>query len=102
MHTDNLIINDGRARQTVESVAKMLPDFDAVAATAFIVKSIYAINSCTFMVATKNEEVFWILDFVCKEKADNLNGLLSAIYIVPEEEIVGLFRMKKRGRVEHS
>jgi hypothetical protein len=54
------------------------------------------------MVATKNEEVFWILDFVCKEKADNLNGLLSAIYIVPEEEIVGLFRIKKWGRVEHS
>lgn len=70
----------------------MLPDFDAVAATAFIVESIYAVNSRAFVVSPEDEEVFWILDFVSKEKADNLDRLLSAVYVVPEEEVVGLFR----------
>ena len=92
MHADNLIINNCRARQTVEGVTKMLPDFDAVAATAFIVESIYAVNSRAFVVSPEDEEVFWILDFVSKEKADNLDRLLSAVYVVPKEEVVGLFR----------
>ena len=90
MHTNNLIINDSSARQTVEGVAKMLPDFDTVATTAFIVESIYAVNSRAFVVSPENEEVFRILDFVGKEETDNLNRLFSTIYIVPKKKVVRL------------
>ena len=44
------------------------------------------------MVATQDEEVFGILDFICKQKADRLEGLLASVYIVAKEEVVGLRR----------
>lgn len=34
------------------------------------------------MIATQNEKIFRILDFVCKKQADRLQRLLSTIHIV--------------------
>jgi hypothetical protein len=64
MHANNLIVNNGSTGKTVKGVAECFPNFDTVAATAFVIKAIYAINSRCFMVSPQNEEVFWILDFV--------------------------------------
>ena len=41
------------------------------------------------MVAAKDEEVFWVLDLVRKQKADGLERLLSSIDVVSEEQVVG-------------
>jgi hypothetical protein len=90
MHTDNLIINNGCARQTIEGIAKLFPNFDTVAATAFVVKSVYAVDSGTFVVSTEDEEVFGVLDFVGEEEADYFDGLLSAVDVVSKEKVVGL------------
>lgn len=43
------------------------------------------------MVATQDEEVFRVLDLVCEEQADGLQRLLATVYVVAEEEIVGLW-----------
>ncbi len=43
------------------------------------------------MVATQDEEIFGVLDFVCEEKADGLERLLSSIDIITKEEVVGLW-----------
>lgn len=48
----------------------------------FIIETINSINGGTFMIATQNEEIFRILDFVCKKQADRLQRLLSTIHIV--------------------
>lgn len=90
MHTDNLVINDSRAGQAVERVAKLLPHFDRKAAAAFVIKTINAVNTGTLVVATQKKEIFGILDFVGKEETDNFNRLLAAINIVSEKEIVRL------------
>jgi len=90
MHTDNLIVNHSCAGETVEDTTERLPDFNTVTATAFVIKSVDAVDTRCFMVTSKNEEIFWVLDFICKEKANNLNGLLSSINIVSKEEVVGL------------
>ncbi len=44
------------------------------------------------MVAAQDEEVLGELDLVGKEQADGLERLLAAIYVVAEEEVVGLGR----------
>ena len=44
------------------------------------------------MVAPQNEEVLGVLDLVGQEQADGLERLLAAIYVVAEEEVVGLGR----------
>lgn len=34
------------------------------------------------MIAPENEEVLWILDLVCKEQTDRLEGLFAPVHIV--------------------
>ena len=41
------------------------------------------------MVAAQDEEVLGILDLVCKQQADCLEGLLATVDVIAEEEIVG-------------
>jgi hypothetical protein len=42
------------------------------------------------VVATQQEKVLGVLDFVGKEETDHLERLLSAIDIVTQEQVVGL------------
>ena len=42
------------------------------------------------MVPSKDEEVLWVFDFVCKKQADGLKGLLSSIHVITEEKVVRL------------
>ena len=73
MHTYDLVINDRRTRETFKGVAKLSPQSNTIATTAFIVKPVYTINSGTFVVSPQNKKVFGILDFIGKEEAYDLN-----------------------------
>ena len=44
------------------------------------------------MVASEQEKVLRILDFVGQQQADRLQRLLSSIDIISKEEVVGLWR----------
>jgi len=90
MHTNDLIINHGRARQTIKGIAKGFPNFDTVATTAFVVESVDAVDSGCFVVSSEDEEVFGVLDFVGEEEADYFDGLFASVDVVSEEEVVGL------------
>jgi len=85
MHADDLVIDDCGARQTVERVTKCLPELHTETTTALVIEAVYPVDACTLMVPSKNEEVLWVLDFVCEEKTDNLKRLLSTINIVAKE-----------------
>lgn len=67
VHANDFIVNDGRARQAVESVAELLPHLDGIPATAFVVESVNSVNACTFVVPAEEEKVFWVLDFVSEQ-----------------------------------
>ena len=90
MHADNLIINNSRTGQTIKRITKLFPYFDTVATTAFVVESVYAVDSGAFVVSSEDEEVFGVLDFVGEEEADYFDGLFASIDVVSEEEVVGL------------
>ena len=44
------------------------------------------------MVSSQQEEVLGVLDLVCEEEADCLEGLLAAVNVVTKEEVVGIGR----------
>lgn len=44
------------------------------------------------MVPTEQEEVLWVLDFIGQQQADGLQRLLAPVHIVPQEEVVALWR----------
>ena len=91
MHGENLLINNGGNRQAVEAVGESLPQLNVVSAFALIVESVDTVNRGALVVAAQNEEVLGVLDFVGKEQANGLQGLLPTIDVITKEEIVGLW-----------
>lgn len=98
MHTYDLVVNDCRAGEAIEGIAKLLPHFDGKAPTALVVKAINAVDAGAFMVAPQQEKVFGILDLVGKEQTDHFERLFSAIHIVSQEQIVGLNQWSKNNK----
>jgi hypothetical protein len=90
VHGENLLVDDGSDRETVEAVGKGLPQLDVVPPFALVVKAVDAVNGGALVVATKDEKVLRVFDLVCEKQADGLKGLLATVYIVAEEEVVGL------------
>lgn len=70
MHTEDFLVNNGSNRKTVEAIGKCFPEFDVVAAFALIVETIDSINGCTFVISTKDEKVFRVLDLVSQQKTN--------------------------------
>lgn len=62
MGAEDFFINNGSDGQTVEDIAKRLPELDIVATTTLIVKAINTIDTSTLMIATQDEKVFGIAD----------------------------------------
>jgi hypothetical protein len=90
VHANNLVVNDRTARQTIKGIAKLLPHFDGKPTSAFVVKTIDAVDASALVVASKEEKVFGVFDFVGKQQANDFEGLLAAVDVVAEKEIVGL------------
>ena len=90
MHGEDLLINDGGNRETVEAVGESLPELDVVSALALIVETVDTVDRGTLVVSTQNEEVLGVLDLVRKEEADGLERLLATVDVVTEEEVVSL------------
>jgi hypothetical protein len=82
MHCEDLLIDDGGNGQAVEAIREGLPELDVVPSLALIVETVDTVNRGAFMVATQDEEVFGVLDLVCKEEADGLERLLSSVDII--------------------
>ena len=56
-----------------------------------IIESVYSVDASTLMVASQEEEILWVLDLVGQEEADGLHGLLPSVYVVPQEQVVGVW-----------
>lgn len=92
MHGEDLLIDNGGNRQTVEAIGECLPELDVVPPLAFIIEAIDSVNRGALVVSTENKEVFGILDLVREEKADSFEGLLATVNVVSEEKVVGFWR----------
>lgn len=64
MHADDLVVNDGGTREAIEGVAELLPHFDRVPTSALVVESVDAVDPSALVVASQQEEVFRVLDFI--------------------------------------
>ena len=54
----------------------------------FFIKAIYSVDAGTLVVSSQKEEVLRVLDLVRQKEADCLKGLLPAIHVVSQEEVV--------------
>lgn len=58
----------------------------------FVVETVDSVCACTLVVTTKNEKVLRVFDLVGEQEADDLEGLLAAVDIIPQEEVISLGR----------
>ena len=91
VHCEDLLIDDRRDRQAVEAVGEGLPQLDVVTSLALIVEAVDAVDGRALVVAAQDEEVLWVLDLVREQQADRLERLLAPVYVVAEEEVIGLW-----------
>ena len=92
MHGEDLLVDDGSNWQAVEAVRKCLPQLDIVPPLALIIEAVNAVDRCTFVVSSENEEVLGIFDLVRQQQADCLERLLPSIHVITKEEVVRLGR----------
>jgi len=64
VRAEDLLVDDGRAGKTVETISEGLPKFDTEAALALVIKAVNTVDRRTFVVTAEDEEVFGILDLV--------------------------------------
>ena len=64
MHREDLLVNDCGNGQAVEAIGEGFPELDVVSALALIIKSVDAVDRCTFVISSEDEEVLWVFDLV--------------------------------------
>jgi len=64
VHAENFLIYNSSNRQAVEAIGESFPKLDVIAAFAFIIKSVYSIDTSTLVVTPENKKVFRIFDFI--------------------------------------
>lgn len=92
MHSENLLINNSGNGKAVETIGKSFPQLNIVATLALIVETVDAVDGGTLVVTSQDEKVLRVLDFVGEQKADCLERLLASVYVVTQEEVIGLGR----------
>lgn len=88
MHAQDLLIDESGNRQAVKAVSEGLPKLDVVSALALVVEAIDTVDRGTLMIASEQEKVLGVLDFVSEQEAHGLEGLLATVDVVSQEEVV--------------
>lgn len=88
--TKYFFIDDSSNGQTIETIRESLPQFYIIPSFALIIKSIYPIDACTFVISSEQKEIFRVLDFVSQQQADGFQRLLSSVNVVAEEKVIRL------------
>lgn len=92
VHAEYLFVNNGRNGETVETVGEGLPELNVVSALALVVESVDSVDGSALVVASQQEEVLGILNFVGEEKTHSLQTLLASVNVVSQEEVIGIRR----------
>ncbi len=91
MHGEDLLVDYGSNWQAVEAIRKCFPQLDVIAALAFVIKAVNAVDGSALVVAAQDEEVLGVLDLVRQQQADGLERLLASVYVVPQKQVVRLW-----------
>lgn len=65
MHRENLLVDDSRYGQAVETVGESLPQLDVVTSFTLVVEPVDPVDGGTFVVTSQDEEILRIFDLVC-------------------------------------
>ena len=86
MHTQYSIINNSTHWQNIKDFLKLSPHFGIIPSFALVIKAVHPVNLMAFVISSEQEEVIWVLDFVCHQQANCFNALFASINVVPHKQ----------------
>jgi len=89
MTAKDFVLDQSCYGHAIEDVLESFPYLDVESSFAFIVKPVNSVETGDFMVASEQEEIAWVLDFVTEKKDDCLETFGSSIHVISQEQIVG-------------
>ena len=93
VHAQNLVIDDCSHWEAIKAISKSLPELDVISSLALVVESVDTVDGGALVVASEQEEVLWIFYFICQQQTNSFQRLLSSVDVVPQEQIVRLWRV---------
>ena len=89
METEYTVGDNGRHREVVKSICKVLPDIGvSVLSEAFIVKPINLGDLATLVVSPQNGDTASVSDFQSDEQRNSLERVISSIDIITHKHII--------------
>ena len=85
---EDLLVDDGTAREAVEDVREGLPELDGMPALALVVKAVDPVDRGALVVPPEDEEVLGVLDLVGQDQAGALEALLAPVDVVTQKQVV--------------
>jgi hypothetical protein len=80
VHAEDFFINKCAYRHDVEGIRESFPQFNVVLSFTLIkmqftliVKTINAVDTRAFVVASEHEEILRVFDFICQHQADGFD-----------------------------
>ena len=67
MHAEYFFVNNCSNGHSVEHITKYFPKLQVIPSFALVVKPIKPVNASRLVVASENEEIFRMLDFIGQE-----------------------------------
>ena len=64
MHAENFLINHSCHGKAIEYITEYAPQSDRKATLALIIKAVDSVDLGTLVIASEQEKVLWVLDFV--------------------------------------
>ena len=83
MQTKDLVINQGREREVVKQIRKVLPDVRvAILAQTFIIEAVDLGDLAGFVVASEDCDAGRVADFKGNEESDSFDGVIATVDVV--------------------
>ena len=91
MDAENLVVDNCGNWEAIEALNKLLPELQGISSFTLIIKPVDSVDGATFVIASQEEEVLWVLDFVCEHEADDFEILLAAIDVITQKQIIAFW-----------
>ena len=95
MHAKDLFVDQRANWQVLKSLAKLLPNFEAVfveCSFTRVFKTVNLVDKPAFMVTSKHVNEARVSDFICKQQSYHFNVVWIPVYVISLEQVLFVWR----------
>jgi hypothetical protein len=87
----HLVLNEGCEGEIIEEIGEVSPDVGvSVLSQTLVVEAVNLSDLTRFVVASEDGDAIAIPQFHRDEESDGFDGIVSSVYVITHEEVVGI------------